>query len=74
MFFNYKYNNKKDIVIVPKSNDKNSIKNINKVDIKPNSNKSYDNIRSIVESDDKKVEIEKKPKNNIKNNLKNNIV
>jgi hypothetical protein len=52
MFHNTYY--RKNIVIIPKSNDKNSLKN--KVDIKPN-NKTYDNIRNIVQNDDKPVEI-----------------
>ena len=42
--FHNTYYRKKDIVIIPKSNDKNSLKN--KVDIKPN-NKTYDNIRIL---------------------------
>ena len=68
----------KDIVIVPKSNDKNSLKNINKVDVKPSSNKSYENIRNIVQKDDKEIDIKSIPNtDNTKknyNNLKNNII
>ena len=67
------YYRKKDIVIIHKSNDNNSLKN--NVDIKPN-NKTYDNIRNIVQNDDKQVEINSiSKKDDIKrNNLKINIV
>ncbi len=70
--FNSTYYRKKDIVIIPKSNDKNSLKN--KIDIKPN-NKTYDNIRNIVQNDDKPLEINSiSKKDDIKkNNLKINI-
>ena len=70
--FHNTYYRKKDIVIIPKSNDKNSLKN--KVDIKPN-NKTYDNIRNIVQNDDEPVEINSiSKKDDIKkNNLKINI-
>jgi hypothetical protein len=83
MFYKKTYKNK-DIVIVPKSNDKNSLKTINKVDVKPNNNnKTYENIRNMVQNDDgsstqqgyasKPVDIKSIPKNdnNIKNNFKN---
>ena len=76
MFYNYKHRNK-DIVIVPKSNDKNSLKTINKVEVKPNTNKTYDNIRNIVQKDSKDIDInsiskkEIKQNDNIKNNFKN---
>ncbi len=51
---------------------KSSLKN--KVDIKPN-NKTYDNIRNIVQNDDKSIEINSiSKKDDIKkNNLKINI-
>ena len=77
MFYTKTYKDK-DIVIVPKSKDKNSLKNINKVDVKPNSNKSYENIRNIVQNDEKTVDINSIPNtDNTKknyNNLKNNII
>jgi hypothetical protein len=72
MFNNYYYT-KKDIVIIPKSNDKNNLRNISKVDVKPNKNKSYENIRDIVESSSQAVDIDSKPIPITKNNLKNNI-
>ena len=63
MFYKKTYKNK-DIVIVPKSNDKNSLKTINKVDVKPNNNnKTYENIRNMVQNDDKPVDIKSIPKN-----------
>ena len=48
------YKNK--LIIVPKHQDKNNIKNINSVeDLKPNNNnKSYEKIRNIVENTDEK--------------------
>ena len=72
MFYKKTYKNK-DIVIVPKSNDKNSLKSVNKVDGKPNNNKTFENIRNMVQNDDKPVDIKSIPKNdnNIKNNFKN---
>ena len=77
MFYTKTYKDK-DIVIVPKSNDKNSLKTINKVDVKPSSNKSYENIRNIVQKDDKEIDIKSIPNtDNTKknyNNLKNNII
>jgi hypothetical protein len=79
MFYNKTYRNK-DIVIVPKSNDgsltlhgfagKNSLKTLNKVDVKPNNNKTYDNIRNIVQNDDKPVEINSIPTKKNFSNLK----
>jgi hypothetical protein len=75
MFYNKPHQNK-DIVIVPKS--KNNLKTINQVDVKPNNNKTYENIRNIVQNDDKPLDIKSIPKNdgssthnNIKNNFKN---
>ena len=41
------YHKQKDIIIVPKKNDKNNLKTLNKIDIKTKNN-SYDNIREIV--------------------------
>ena len=75
MFYNYQ-NYKKDLVIIPKNNDKHNFKNINKVDVKPSSNKSYENIRKIVQKDEKDIEINSIPKKEIKqkNIIKNNIV
>ena len=77
MFYTKTYKDK-DIVIVPKSKDKNSLKNINKVDVKQNSNTSYENIRNIVQNDEKTVDINSIPNtDNTKknyNNLKNNII
>ena len=68
MFYKKTYKNK-DIVIVPKSNDKNSLKTINKVDVKPNNNnKTYENIRNMVQNDGKPVDIKSIPKND--NNIK----
>jgi hypothetical protein len=71
MFYNKTYQNK-DIVIVPKS--KNNLKTFNQVDVKPNNNnKTYENIRNIVQNDDgsstqqgytsKPVDIKSIPKN-----------
>ncbi len=75
MFNNY-YHTKKDLVIIPKHNEQNNFKKIDKVDVKPNNNnKTYENIRNIIEGNNKTVDIEKESKPNGKNNiLKNNIV
>ena len=72
MFYNKTYRNK-DIVIVLKSHDKNSLKNITKVDVKPNNNnKTYENIRNIVQNDDKPLEIKSIPNtDNTKKNFSN---
>ena len=74
--FKTNYYHKKDIIVIPKNNLK---INHNKVDVKVNnSNKSYDNIRSIVQNDEKEVDIKSIPNtDNTKknyNNLKNNII
>ena len=74
--FKNKYYNKKDIVVIPKNNFKN---NNNKIDVKVNNNnKSYENIRNIVQKDDKEIDIKSIPNtDNTKknyNNLKNNII
>ena len=74
--FKTNYYQKKDIIVIPKNNLK---INHNKVDVKVNnSNKSYDNIRSIVQNDEKEVDIKSIPNtDNTKknyNNLKNNII
>ena len=56
MFINNHNNyNKKDIVIIPKKiyNNENSIKSLNKIDIKQN-DKSYENIKNIVRENSKK--------------------
>lgn len=76
--FKNNYYNKKDIVVIPKNNLKNNNNN-NKIDVKVNNNnKSYDNIRSIVQKDDKEIDIKSIPNtDNTKknyNNLKNNII
>ena len=74
--FKNNYYNKKDIVVIPKNNLKN---NNNKIDVKVNNNnKSYENIRNIVQKDDKEIDIKSIPntdstKKNY-NNLKNNII
>ena len=53
MFIN-NYNNKKDIVIIPKkyNNENLNIKSLNKIDIKHD--KSYENIKNIVLEKSKK--------------------
>ena len=57
--FQNNYYQKKEIIIIPKNNLKN---NYNKVDVKiNNNNKSYDNIRSIVQKDDKQIDIKSIP-------------
>ena len=65
------YNKQKDIIIVPKNNDKNSLKSVNKIDIKTKNN-SYENIREIVLEKKKDIEIPTSNNNNKK--FKNNIV
>lgn len=62
------YNKQKDIVIVPKNNDKNTLKSLNKIDIKQKNN-SYENIREIVL--EKKKDIEIPTSNNNNNKFKN---
>ena len=68
MFKNSYYNKNKNIIKVPKQTEQHNIKN---VDIKPNTNKNYENIRSIVENNDK-PSITNSDKKDIKNKL--NIV
>jgi hypothetical protein len=69
MFQNNFYQ-KKDIIVIPKNNLKN---NYNKIDVKVNNNnKSYDNIRSIVQKDDKQIDIKSIPNtDNTKKNYSN---
>lgn len=62
------YHKQKNIIIVPKNNDKNNLKTLNKIDIKTK-NSSYDNIREIVLEKKKDIEI---PTTN--NKFKNNLV
>ena len=64
------YNKQKDIAIVPKNNDKNNSKSLNKIDIKQKNN-SYENIREIVL--EKKKDIEIPTSDNNYNKFKNNI-
>ena len=68
--FQNNYYQKKEIIIIPKNNLKN---NYNKVDVKiNNNNKSYDNIRSIVQNDDKPIDIKSIPNtDNTKKNYSN---
>jgi hypothetical protein len=68
--FQNNYFQKKEIIVIPKNNLKN---NYNKIDVKVNSNnKSYDNIRSIVQNDDKPIEIKSIPNtDNTKKNYSN---
>ena len=56
-----KYQKHKEIIIVPKNNDKNTLKSLNKIDIKPKNN-SYENIREIVLEKKKDIEIPNKKK------------
>lgn len=65
------YHKQKDIVIVPKNNDKNNLKSLNKIDIKQK-NSSYENIRDIVMEKKKDIEIPTSNNNNYK--FKNKIV
>ena len=69
MFQNNFYQ-KKDIIVIPKNNLKN---HYNKIDVKVNNNnKSYDNIRSIVQKDDKQIDIKSIPNtDNTKKNYSN---
>ena len=74
--FKINYNQKKDIIVIPKNSLKNTY---NKIDVKVNNNnKSYDNIRSIVQKDEKEVDIKSisNTDNTKKNysNLKINII
>jgi hypothetical protein len=74
--FKNNYYNKKEIVVIPKNNLKHDN---NKIDVKVNNNnKSYENIRNIVQKDDKEIDIKSIPNtDNTKknyNNLKNNII
>ena len=59
------YTKQKDIVIVPKNNDKNILKSLNKIDIKQKNN-SYENIREIVLEKKKDIEIPNSNNNNKK--------
>jgi len=59
------YNKQKDIIIVPKQNDKNNLKSLNKIDIKTKNN-SYENIREIVLEKKKDIEIPTSSNNNNK--------
>ena len=69
MFQNNFYQ-KKDIIVIPKNNLKN---NYNKIDVKVNNNnKSYDNIRSIVQKDDKQIDIKSIPNQDSKKKNYNN--
>ena len=71
------YNNyykPKEIILIPKNNDKNNFKNINKIDIKTNKNNTYENIREIVlensnQNVKKEINIEKPKTNKLKNNI-----
>ena len=68
--FKSNYYNKKDIIIIPKSNIKDNHKHP-EVKIN-NNNKSYDNIRSIVQKDDKEIDIKSIPiTDNTKKNYSN---
>ena len=62
------YHKQKDIIIVPKYNDKNNLKSLNKIDIKPKNN-SYENIREIVLEKKKDIEIPKTNNNKFRNNF-----
>ena len=62
------YTKQKDIVIVPKNNDKNTLKSLNKIDIKQKNN-SYENIREIVLEKKKDIEIPTSNNNKFKNNI-----
>ena len=68
--FQNNYYQKKEIIVIPKNNLKN---NYNKIDVKMNNNnKSYDNIRSIVQNDDKPINIKSIPNtDNAKKNYSN---
>ena len=68
--FQNNYYNKKDVIVIPKNNLKN---NYSKIDVKVNNNnKSYDNIRSIVQKDDKQIDIKSIPNtDNTKKNYSN---
>ena len=62
-----KSHKQKEIIFIPKSNDKNNIKSLNKLDIK-NKNNSYENIREIVLENKNNIKMEPqvdiKPSNN----------
>ena len=62
-----KYQKHKEIIIVPKNNDKNTLKSLNKIDIKPKNN-SYENIREIALEKKQEIQVPNKKK------LNNNIV
>ena len=66
MMYN-KYHKQREIIVIPKSNDKNNIKSLNKFDIK-NKNNSYENIREIVLENKNNIKMEPqvdiKPSNN----------
>ena len=65
--FQNNYYKTKEVIVIPKNNLKN---NYNKIDVKVNNNnKSYDNIRSIVQKDDKQIDIKSIP--NTDNTQKN---
>ena len=68
--FQNNYYKTKDIIVIPKNNLKN---NYNKIDVNVNNNnKSYDDIRSIVQKDDKQIDIKSIPNtDNTKKNYNN---
>ena len=69
MYKNVKYYTNKNIIVIPKKTEQHNFKNDIKIN---NNNKSYENIRKIVENNSEEKPIEKQSKSNEKNKL--NIV
>ena len=63
-----RYPKHKEIIIVPKNNEKNTLKSLNKIDIKPKTN-TYENIREIVLEKKKDINLEIPNKKKLKNNI-----